>query len=164
MYMGIVYNSNMDIDIIYNVRGMWLWPFTYTVHVVLSGYKPRQTTVTVSDRPTALPVRTSPTHSFIPTYHLCLSSTVAPLSSPFPSGLSTKQVSFSLKVCVFSLHDIELHQPKRKTSHKNNDPVQRRFCLETQEDMTTALSFRCFISTPLITKIKITTNFFFHLL
>lgn len=131
----------------------------YIVHVVLSGYKPRQTTVTISDRPPSMLERPllillsqQPSLSLL----YCCSSFLS-----ISQWSKHKQVSFSLKVCVFSLHDIELHQAKRKTSDKNNDPVQRRFCLETQQHMTAASSFRFFIFTPLMNKIKITTSFSF---
>lgn len=53
MEMGILCNSNMDIGDIYDVRGMWLWPFPS--HIIDSGYRRSHTVVTVSGQTLLLP-------------------------------------------------------------------------------------------------------------
>lgn len=97
--MGMVYNANMHI--IYNVRGMRHWPFTFTL-IFRSGYMPRNATVKASDKPPPPFASASLTRPFIqpPAINVSFLSFLLCCPPFLPVSLWSKQVPFSLDVRV----------------------------------------------------------------
>lgn len=93
--MGVVYNSNMDIHIIYNVWGMRLWPFTFTHRPLRLQAKTDNSHSIWQTSPTAL---TSFPHSFIQPPSMNESFLYLLYCCPSFSPISqwSEQVSFSM--------------------------------------------------------------------